>query len=176
MSNTTSGGGAGHGPETPAARRAYAMRRRGTLKEAVTELIGAVGGLERAAALTRVSPSTLQKYSSPNEEHEQRHMPVDVVRALEAAAGRPVVTRFLAAELGCTIERIGGDAVDCLGEASARAIHEAADVSAVTVKALADGVIEQHEADDIAREVDEAIEALQRVRDGARAAVRGEGT
>lgn len=175
MSNTTDGGGGGRDPETPGARRAYAMRERGTLKEWVTALIGAVGGLARAAALTRVSPSTLQKYSSPNEEHEDRQMPVDVVRALEAAIGRPVVTRFLAAELGYTIERIGGDAVDCLGEASARAIHEAADVSATTVKAMADGVIEPHEADEIVREVDEAIEALQRVRDGARAAVREEG-
>ena len=60
------------------ARRAYAMRRRGTLKEAVTELIGVVGGLERAAALVRVSVSTLQKYSSPNEEHADRHMPIDM--------------------------------------------------------------------------------------------------
>ncbi len=146
-------------------RNAYKPRPAGSLKQAVTELIQAVGGLERAATLSRVSTTSLQKYADPDSE---RQMPVDVVGALEAAAGQPIVTTFLAAELGCAVESVGaGDAID-LGADMATAMREAADVMQAGADALADGVIEPHEAGRIVRETDQALQAMQKVRDGAR--------
>ncbi len=153
-------------------RQAYKPRPGGTLTETVTELIRSVGGLERAARLSRVSATSLQKYSDPDED---RHMPVDVVLALEAAAGAAIVTRFLAAELGCTVERIGaGGSID-LGADTAAAMRETADVIETTARALADGVVDEQEAGEIIRETDEAIEALQAVRESARQVARGGG-
>jgi len=67
-----------------------------SLKDAVTALVKECGGLERAASLTRVSPSSMQRYTSPADHDYQ--MPVDVALALEMSCGVPHVTRFLAME------------------------------------------------------------------------------
>lgn len=68
----------------------------GTLKEAESALVTACGGQEKAAALTRVRPSQMQRYTAPGE--PDCHMPIDVVLALELHCGVPHVTRFLALE------------------------------------------------------------------------------
>ncbi len=67
-----------------------------SLKEAVAELVKLAGGIEAAMKKTRVSKSQIQRYTDPA--HDDYHMPVDVVRALELDCGEPVVTRFLALE------------------------------------------------------------------------------
>jgi hypothetical protein len=80
---------------------AYKPREPGSLKAATAELVAASGGLDRAAHLVRVGRSTLARYSDPVEAGV--YMPADVVRALELACGRPVVTAYLAAEQGCAL-------------------------------------------------------------------------
>ncbi len=74
----------------------YIPREARSLKDAVSALVRQCGGLERAASLTRVSPSQMQRYTSPSEHDYQ--MPVDVALALEMSCGVPHVTRFLALE------------------------------------------------------------------------------
>lgn len=56
-------------------------------------------GIETACELTGKSKATLGRYYSPNEEHEDRFMPIDAVAALEKMASYPHVTSALA-ELG----------------------------------------------------------------------------
>lgn len=72
----------------------YIPREPATLKDAQTELVRECGGTEKAAALTRVSPSSMQRYTAPSD--NECNMPVDVVLALEMHCGVPHVTRFLA--------------------------------------------------------------------------------
>lgn len=76
-------------------------REPASLKEAIAELINRCGGIEGAAKKTRVSRSQIARYSDPA--HDDVHMPVDVVRALELACGEPIVTRYLASELGALL-------------------------------------------------------------------------
>jgi hypothetical protein len=72
----------------------YIERQPVSLKDAETALVTECGGQDRAAALTRVRPSQMQRYTSPGE--PRCHMPIDVVQALEMHCGVPHVTRFLA--------------------------------------------------------------------------------
>ena len=66
------------------------------MKSAVRALLHAVGGEAKAVAACRVSKSTLSEYGNPR--YDERHMPLDVVLALERAAGAMPVTEHLAAE------------------------------------------------------------------------------
>lgn len=72
----------------------YIPREASTLKEAQRALVTACGGTERAAALTRVSPSQMQRYTAPSD--ADCHMPADVVESLEMNCGLPIVSRFIA--------------------------------------------------------------------------------
>lgn len=74
---------------------AYKIRPIGTLKEAVTTLVKKAGALDAAAAASGVSKSALHRYSDPDHD---RHMPVNLVEALERIGGRPYVTEYLAAK------------------------------------------------------------------------------
>ena len=60
-------------------------------------------GIEAACEITGRSKATLGRYYSDAEEHADRFMPVDVVAALEEAAGFPHVTAALADLRGITL-------------------------------------------------------------------------
>ncbi|MDE0942431.1 MAG: hypothetical protein OSB58_08330 [Alphaproteobacteria bacterium] len=75
---------------------AFHPERYGDVKSAVRALLHAVGGEAKAAAACRVSKSTLSEYGNPR--YDERHMPLDVILALERAAGQMPVTEHLAAE------------------------------------------------------------------------------
>lgn len=85
------------------AKSPYKVRRPGTLKEAVTELIDECGGLPGAAAFARVGRSHLFRYSDDSDENADKNIPVDVALALELRTGRRLVTEWLAAQHGCLL-------------------------------------------------------------------------
>jgi len=60
-------------------------------------------GIEAAARLCGKSKATLGRYYSADAEHADRYMPIDVVAALETAAGFPHVTAALADLRGITL-------------------------------------------------------------------------
>jgi hypothetical protein len=60
-------------------------------------------GVEAACALSGKSKATIGRYYSDADEHADRFMPVDVVAALESAAGFPHVTAALADLRGITL-------------------------------------------------------------------------
>jgi len=141
----------------------------GDLKTAVRALLHAAGGEEKAAAMCRVAKSTLSEYGNPR--YDERHMPVDVVLALEQATNAMPVSEHLAAEHNAVLLRLPED----LGDGGAWLDHlttigkEAGDVFHRTGQFLADdGEISETEAPALLREVDELLAAVAAMRAAVR--------
>ncbi|GAB4368192.1 MAG: hypothetical protein Kow00114_27320 [Kiloniellaceae bacterium] len=144
----------------------YKDRAPGRLKDAVCDLVTACGGAPRAADVARVGRAQLFRYGDDSEENAGRHMPVDVVRALEGLCGDPVVTRFLAAEAGAVLLQVppaappGGDWSVRLSALA----KETSDVFGRFAAALADGRISPREAGETIEEIDQAMTRLAELR------------
>lgn len=108
------------------------------LKGAQTDLIAAVGGIERAARISSMATSTVGRWNSPN---ETALMPLTAVIALEKAAGFPWVSRVLAGENGWTIaerDPVEGS-IASICEKSLLANRSAADLALAIAQAASDG-------------------------------------
>lgn len=142
--------------------------RYGDLKAAVRALLHACGGESRAAQSCRVSKSTLSEYGNPN--YPDRHMPVDVVLALEEASGEMSVTGHLAAAHSCLLLQLPDEVVatEWLSHLT-RIGKEAGDVFDRAGEFLADdGDIDEKEAPVLLREVDELLQAVAAMRAAVR--------
>lgn len=133
------------------------------LKTASRALIGACGGIDGAAASTRVGRSELSRYQDPHTLGVS--MPVDVVADLEAACGVPFVTRALAAraEHALIPLHVSGDPAALSRHLSAVA-KEFAEMVAAATAAQSDGVLERRELDDMDREAVELEARLHQFR------------
>jgi hypothetical protein len=139
----------------------YKVRAPGSLKEAVAQLVLACGGQRRAAELCRVSSPTLAQYTDDSGDNETRHMPVDVVAALEQSVGDPIVTRFLASHASCAL-------VDLSPSTLARPYplrladigKETGEFFAEAAKDIADGKLDEKEAGRVRREALQMAAAL----------------
>lgn len=78
----------------------YKPRPPATEKDAAAALIAEVGGLEMAAKITGKSVAVLQRYTDPGEGGNGRFINIHDAGRLEAVCRRPVVTEWLAHELG----------------------------------------------------------------------------
>ena len=140
----------------------------GDVKSAVRALLHASGGEARAAERCRVSKSTLSEYGNPG--HPERHMPVDVVEALEAAAAEMPVTGHLAAAHDCLLLQLpeGGGETEWLAHLT-NIGKEAGDVFSRAGEYLADdGDIDAQEAPALMRELDELLTAVAAMRAAVR--------
>jgi hypothetical protein len=112
--------------------------RRRAHKRAARELIEKVGGFEAAEGFCRLGKSRLQQVCDTlNAANSDAFMPADVIEELEAVAGDPSYTRFLAHRQGCLLlPRPGADGMsaDCLTAHLGAIATESAD----TVRALAE--------------------------------------
>lgn len=157
------------------AKSSYKPRGLATLKQAEDALVEANGGQVKSADLAGLSKGRIFQYTDDSEANAKHHMPVHVVRILEAACGEPIVTAFLAAEARCALLRLaplGAPAnwVKVTGKVAA----EAAAVLGAIAKALKDDQrVDAAEAARILVELDEALavyaglrERLARIRDG----------
>jgi hypothetical protein len=136
----------------------------GDLKTAARALVHAWGGEARAADACRVSKSTLSEYGNPT--HPDRHMPVDVVLALEQGIGEMPVTGHLAAAHHCLLLRLPDEpaAHEWLTHLT-RIGKEAGDVFDRAGEFLADdGEIDEIEAPLLLREIDELLHAAAAMR------------
>jgi hypothetical protein len=144
----------------------YKPRSPGTLKEAQDRLVNAAGGQKTAADWTRVSKSMLGRYTDDAE--PACHMPVDVVRVLEARARTPIVTEFLAIEAGYALipvlDGAGDVAAQGLAPQTAACAKEASEVFARLAAMLADGRITPTEAGEAIKEIDEVLSAFASLR------------
>ncbi len=138
--------------------------RYGDVKTAVRALVHGSSGEARAAAACRVSKSTLSEYGNPN--YPDRHMPVDVVLALEAGLAEMPVTGHLAAARDCLLLQLPGVEADPEWLVHLTRIgKEAGDVFNRAGEFLADdGTIDETEAPLLLREVDELLHAVASMR------------
>ena len=156
---------AGRNPDMSNTSRIHSFHpeRYGDVKSAVRALLHAVGGEAKAAAC-RVSKSTLSEYGNPR--YDERHMPLDVVLALERAAGAMPVTEHLAAEHDALLphlaaeESAGGwlDHLTKIGKEAGDVFHRAGEYLAD------DGEIDAQEAPVLLKEVDELLAAVAAMR------------
>ena len=111
----------------------------------------------------RVRPKHLSAYANPDT--RDRHMPVDVVLDLEAAARDPVVTRCLAAQQGYVLFRLPAvRACRIWDRHQRRVVREGSIVFARLTEVLEDGRISKQEAGELRVEVDQALAAFAGLR------------
>ena len=112
------------------------------LKTGFLVLVRRAGGLEAAAAATRVNKTVLA--ASYDQHAKDRFPALDVVADLERAAGVPVVTKLLAGMHGLAlvhVEPISGCAISAIASVG----RNSSEVFAAFGRALADGVITEAE-------------------------------
>jgi class 3 adenylate cyclase len=112
-------------------------------------------GVEAACDLTGKSKATLGRYYSDAEEHDDRFMPIDVVAALEAAAGFPHVTAALADLRGITLSHDTdrkGAGTKGVNQDVVSLSQRFAQLMAEYNNAIGDGVISVNEAKRMLRE------------------------
>ena len=70
------------------------------LKTLFRELVDRAGGVDAAAACTRVARASLSNYGNP---HHPSFAPIDVVARLETLVGEPLITTCLARRAHCAL-------------------------------------------------------------------------
>lgn len=140
----------------------FKPRPAGTLKEATDRLIGALGGAVAAAEGARISASRLRQYSDPDD--PESFIAADMVLALEARAGVPHVTEFLAHASGYGLLKLGGADEGCLSESARAILAESADVIERMIAALSDNSCDAAEAGRIVAEIDQLLRAAATAR------------
>ena len=123
---------------------------RRALKTGFRVLVQGCGGLEAAAAATRVAKTGLA--AGYDQEAADRFPALDVVADLERAAGQPVITKLLAAMHGMAlvhVEPISG----CVLSAIASVGEHSGEVFAAFGRAMADGAITVAERETLRREM-----------------------
>ena len=138
------------------------------LKRATAEMLKGVGGLEAGAGFCRVGKSVLGDNQSINK--PDSFVAVDVVTDLEPLArdreGWPHVTRALCAQMGGTFVALPDvperceDLLSLLG----RQAKESSDLTSVICSAIADGRVENAEADAGIAECDQLIAVVAAMR------------
>jgi hypothetical protein len=142
----------------PVLRRAKAAYRKST---------EACGGQEEAAKATGKAQQRISLYGHANSD---AFAPLDTIIAQEDAArgtpGHPHITRFLALEAGYGLFKLpGSEAAGTIwSKHAAEVAKEANEVVAGLCDDLADGKVTPREAKKRVPDVDEAIEALVRLR------------
>ncbi|MGO6998995.1 phage regulatory CII family protein [Rhizobium leguminosarum] len=126
------------------------------------------GGVTAFPDLTRVNVSTLSKYASFNDEYRESLIPCDVAIEADRRAQSPVILTAMARLLGYRLVR--DDEAELRQPATLsdvmKTYSESADVIREANKALADGEIDAADRKAVLPEIDEAIRALQQLRDG----------
>lgn len=85
------------------ARGGYKARPAGSLKAAQARLVQLSGGQKEAAFLAGRGKSSVFRWTNADGENADESMPLHIMARLERLAGEPVVTRWLAANMGCAL-------------------------------------------------------------------------
>ncbi len=135
------------------------------LKAASRLLSNDLGGIDAAAACSRVGRSLWSDYANPASD---RYLPVDVAMDAEAIAGAPHVTAALARAQGYELIPVAPRDHGRLGEALAAMSLGVGALFSTVAAAFADGVLTEGERADLRRDLDGVI----RLAGEARAALR----
>lgn len=146
--------------------RTISDRQGMTLKAATRRAIEIAGGARSFAAVTRIKEGNLSKYGSPNEDHAETFMPIDVAVEADMEAGSPIILSAMAEMLGYKLVPLAGSDDDANAVTAADALNianEAGDVVRSITEALADGKVCAADRKEITRQGDEAVKALKTV-------------
>ena len=133
------------------------------LKAAQRDLIERSGGILRAEKITGYARSQVGRWHNPN---DAAHMPIVVVRALEADTGQPLITAILAEVNGRQLaepEEERRSDVELLTAHSDLMLFEA-EIARNMAEAIADGRVSPAEATVIDRAVAKAAQGLEELR------------
>lgn len=134
--------------------RHHAAQEYSGLKAATRLLIRDLGGIDAAAAGTRVGRSLMSDYGNPTSD---RFIPVDVLLDIEAIGGTPRLTAALARSQGYELCPVVPRERGALGEALARISVGVGSLFSTVAASFADGVLTDVERADLARDLDEVI-------------------
>lgn len=124
-------------------------------------LIDAVGGLDRAAAICRVSAGVLSTYQNPNK--PECNMPSDVISALQIAGGDALFSKAQLAE----VDQADTVAADPMHHACGL-VKEAAEALGAVERAMADGAVSARDFAECDRELADVEERIAILRAGLR--------
>lgn len=140
------------------------------VKSVLARVVRRLGGVEQAAADTRLGKSRLAACYSHHAQHDGDHIPADAIIALEAALGEPAITAVLAQAAGHRLVPATARGAGELAAALAKVGQRSGEVFACAAAALADGHIDDRERAELVRQLAELELAA-----GQAAAVLAEG-
>lgn len=129
------------------------------LKAKWRDLVKVGGGTDHASALVGVGISRISDYGSP--EHMDRYPRIDQITQLELDCGMPVFTRYLADLHGYDLVQREARSERGIHSHFTSIVTEVAELQTRMAAAMADGTITDQERADIAKEAQEAANALQ---------------
>lgn len=129
------------------------------LKAATRDLIRRCGGARRAEAITGVSDTHLSRCGDPDSDSV---IGLAAVVLLEADAGRPAVTEFMAGLSGFRLVPVDSPSAqpETMPSAFAEVVAETGDLLETTSAALVDGSVSENEARGIATDASQARDAI----------------
>lgn len=134
--------------------RQHAAQGYAGLKTGTRLLLRDLGGIDAAAACSRVGRSLWSDYARP---HSDRFIPVDVVIDAEAIAGTPHVTAAMARAQGYELVPLLARPRGELGDALARISTGVGALFATVAAAFSDGALTAAERDALARDLDAVV-------------------
>lgn len=139
-------------------RQSEPFRPDRALKTLTHALIRQAGGIEAAAAGSRVGKSVLAGYYAP---HDASHIPVDVAAELETLVGEPLVTAEMARRQGYALVPVTaqgeGELPECFAKFGAKVGATFGDYAA----SMADGELTQDERAVLQRDLMEVVRIAQ---------------
>jgi hypothetical protein len=143
------------------------MLRRGFIQHAVRQAIGTCGGIDAVASALHYSTSHVGSWNCQTD----KDLP-GIEQALDlddlsiSCGGRAEILRAMATRLGHVVFRLpeGFGNAEAVTVQLAKATGEFGDIAQAVVAALGDGEIDGREAGLIAHQIDEAMEALVKMR------------
>lgn len=140
------------------------------IKTATQAAIRLVGGVEAAASCTRVGKTQISEYQNRN---TALVVPVDVAIELDAYAQQPLILSAMATTAGYALLPIKlGEG--CVATSMEHVAATAGQTMATTVRVLADGIVEPHEAADLSRDLAELIRVATVALQAVQAKLSGE--
>ena len=144
-------------------------RPAGSLKNATVALVTACGGTQAAADFVEalglrksLSQTQVQRYGSIRDQDADCYMPVDIVAALEAHCGQPIISRYLALQQGQVLVAGRPGEGEAITSHIATLSEKFGQVMKVTGAALADGRVDPSETAPVIAALQEELNALSK--------------
>lgn len=135
------------------------MRQPIELKAYFRDLVEACGGTKRAAEKVGGHASHVSEAMATH--ITDRWPRLDHVAILESECGQPLVTRYLADQLGFDLAQRDGKSLGDLPQAFAVAMKEMADVQVAYAAAIANREVDTAERAELVKQANQAIASLQ---------------